>query len=236
MSEDTVLGDEKFYMHAARASLGVEGGSLSDQVDVIEETIERIPDLTFDLAKGLIDSVCKTVLGDLGETVDRSWDTPQLVKKTSNRLSLVSQTVTNASNAEASLKRLTGGLANVVQGLCELRNQHGLSAHGQDARADRLNDRQAKLAAQAADVVASFLYRIHRDALTQAPGLRVYYDDHMDFNQDFDELNEAIVLGDISFEASRVLFMLDPETYRAALLDFQAKPDDDDELAEEAGE
>ena len=31
----------------------------------------------------------------------------------------------------------------------------------------------------------AFLYRIHHDALMQAPGARVYYEDHKDFNEAF---------------------------------------------------
>ena len=83
------------------------------------------------------------------------------------------------------------GCSSTVQGLCELRNGYGLASHGRDGFSARLDLRQATLAAQAADTIVSFLYRIHRDALMQTPGARVYYEDHADFNEAFDRDNET---------------------------------------------
>jgi hypothetical protein len=79
------------------------------------------------------------------------------------------------------------------------------------------------LAAQAADTIVSFLYRIHRDALTQTPGVRVYYEDHTDFNEAFDRDNEVIRLGELELLPSRVLFHGDHEAYKAALNDYIAE-------------
>ena len=138
-----------FKMHASRAVFRDEAGSISTQIELIEETVERIPDLAFDLVKGFLDSVCKTILLDLGTPANVKWDTPKLVKETIGKLRLVTHNYPDATKAEASLKMLTGGLTNITQGLCELRNHHGMSSHGHDAHSERLSDRQALLAAQA---------------------------------------------------------------------------------------
>jgi hypothetical protein len=90
------------------------------------------------------------------------------------------------------------------------------------------------LAAQAADTIVSFLYRIHRDALTQTPGERVYYEDHVDFNDAFDEENESIRLGELELQPSRVLFHTDPKAYRTALSEYiaeRAVADDGNDMA-----
>src|SRR5258708_22395366 len=92
-----------------------------------------------------------------------------------------------------------------------------MASHGRDSFSARLDLRQATLAAQAADTIVSFLYRIHRDALMQTPGARVYYEDHADFNEAFDRDNEPVRLGDIELLPSRVLFHGDLEAYKAAL-------------------
>lgn len=94
-----------------------------------------------------------------------------------------------------------------------------MASHGRDGFAKRLESRQAQLAASAADTIVSFLYRIHRDSLTQTPGARVYYEDHDDFNRQFDEDNKPISIGTVELLASRVLFHTDIEAYRAALQD-----------------
>jgi hypothetical protein len=92
-----------------------------------------------------------------------------------------------------------------------------MASHGRDGFSARLDVRQATLAAQAADTIVSFLYRIHRDALMQAPGARVYYEDHVDFNEFFDRDSELIRVGDLELLPSRVLFHTDREAYKSAL-------------------
>ena len=219
-----------FRMHAARAVFTDNTATFGTQLDLIEETIERVPDLTFDLAKGLLDTVCKTVLLDLGQVVDLGWETPRLVKETINQLRLISHHYNASDEAERSLRKLTSGLSNIAQGLCELRNHHGMAAHGHDALSERLGDRQALLAAQAVDVAASYIYRCHREATQKQPGKRVYYEDHGDFNKAYDKDHEAVTVGEINFNASLVLFKLDPEAYRDALIEYREAGD---EMAEE---
>ena len=68
------------------------------------------------------------------------------------------------------MEKTIRGLLQTIQGLCELRNSYGMASQGRDGFSARLDLRQATLAAQAADTIVSFLYRIHCDALTQTPG------------------------------------------------------------------
>ena len=112
-----------------------------------------------------------------------------------------------------------------VQGLCEFRNSYGMASHGRDAFSARLDLRQATLAAQAADTIVSFLYRIHRDALIQNPGARIYFEDHVGFNEAFDNDNGMIRVSDLGLRPSEVLFKGDPEAYKAALNDHIAEQD-----------
>ena len=85
------------------------------------------------------------------------------------------------------------------------------------------------MAAQAADTIISFLYRIHRDALGQSPRARVYYEDHADFNEAFDSDNELIRLAGLELLPSQVLFHVDLEAYKTALNDFIADEEGGDE-------
>ena len=100
-----------------------------------------------------------------------------------------------------------------------------MASHGRDVFSTRLDLRQATLAAQAADTIVSFLYRIHRDALRQSPGARVYYEDHAEFNEAFDSSNGFLRLGDMELLPSLVLFHVDLEAYKTALNDFIAERD-----------
>ena len=229
----------RFQMHGARAAIlsGPVAEAIEQTIEAIENAVERVPDFAFDLSKTLIESVCKTVLADVGQAADPSWDGPKLLKETTNRLSMLPRKHPNAARARESIEKTVRGLLQTVQGLCELRNDYGIASHGRDVFDARLDVRQATLAAQAADTIVSFLYRVHRDALNQTPGARVYYEDHVEFNQAFDAENEPITLGELRFLPSFVLFRADHEAYKAALNDFLAERDGasaDDSDAEEA--
>ncbi len=215
----------RFQMAGARANIldGVVVEVIDQQVCAIEDAIERVPDFAFDLAKTLIESVCKTILEDIGRPADPDWDAPKIMRETTTFLSMLPPGHPNASKARESITKTLNGLHTAVQGLCELRNDYGLASHGRDGFSARLELRQATLAAQAADTIVAFLYRTHRDALSRAPGARVYYEDHADFNEGFDRDNELIRLGDLELLPSRVLFHTDREAYKAALSDYIAE-------------
>jgi hypothetical protein len=196
---------------------------IEKQIHAIEDAIERMPDFAFDLAKTLIETICKTILADIGLPADPKLDGPQLLKETTSRLSLLPRGHPNPKKTRDSITTTLNGLETAVRGLCELRNNFGLASHGRDGFSARLDVRQATLAAQAADTIVSFLYRIHRDSLMQSPGARVYYEDHADFNEAFDRDYELIRLGVVELLPSRVLFHGDPGVYKAALNDYLAE-------------
>lgn len=217
----------RFQMVGARAAVldGPIAEAIEQQIYAIENALESVPDFAFDLSKTLVESVCKTVLADIGQPADPSWDGPKLLRETTNRLSLLPRNHPEPVKARESVEKTIRGLLQTIQGLCELRNKYGMASHGRDSFTARLDLRQATLAAQAADTIVCFLYRIHRDALTQTPGARVYYEDHSDFNEAFDRDNPPIRLGDLELLPSRVLFHADREAYKAALNEFIADRD-----------
>ena len=177
-----------FQMVGARAALldGPNAEAIEQQIHAIESTLESVPDFAFDLSKTLVESVCKTVLVDIGQPADPKWNAHKLLKETANLLALLPRNHPASAKGRESLKKTIQGLLQTIQGLCELRNSYGMASHGRDGFSARLGLRQATLAAQAADTIVSFLYRIHRDALIQNPGARIYYEDHAGFNEAFD--------------------------------------------------
>lgn len=229
-----------FQMAGARAAVmdGPIAEAIEQQIHAIESALASVPDFAFDLSKTLVESVCKTVLADIGQPADPNWDAPRLLKETTGRLALLPRGHPNPAKARDSVEKTIRGLLQTIQGLCELRNGYGLASHGRDGLSARLDIRQATLAAQAADTIVSFLYRIHRDALMQRPGVRVYYEDHAVFNEAFDRDNEAIRLGEVELLPSRVLFHGDLEAYKAALNEFlgqQSVADDGPDLSNHDG-
>ena len=202
---------------------------IEHQIDAIESALENIPDFAFDLSKTLVESVCKTVLEDVGQPANPRWEAQELLKETTNRLSLLPRNHPNPAKTRGSVQKTIRGMLQTIQGLCELRNDYGMASHGRDVFSARLGLRQATLAAQAADTIVAFLYGIHRDALKQTPGVRVRYEDQPDFNESFDSDNELIRLGELELLPSQVLFHVDLEAYKTALNDFIAERDGEGE-------
>ena len=214
-----------FQMVGVRSAIleGTVSKAIEQQIDAIEKALASVPDFAFDLSKALVESVCKTVLTDIGQPVDPKWDMPKLLKETTHWMALLPRDYPDPAKPRSSLQKTIGGLLQTIQGLCELRNRHGFASHGRDVDSARLDVRHAILAAQAADTIVSFLYRIHRDARAQIPGARVYYEDHADFNETFDRDNEPIQLGGVELLPSRVLFHGDREAYKVALNEYLAE-------------
>ena len=221
------LSTSRFQMVGVRSAIleGPIAESIELQIEAIENALESVPDFAFDLSKTLVESVCKTVLEDIGQPANPKWNTPKLVKETTNHLNLFPHNHLIPEKARESVVKTVGGMSQTIQGLCEFRNNYGIASHGRDAFSARLDLRQATLAAQAADTIVSFLYRIHRDALRQTPGARVHYEDHCDFNEEYDRVYEPIRLGELEFLPSQVLFYVDSEAYKAALNEFITERD-----------
>jgi abortive infection Abi-like protein len=222
---EPLTAQARFQMVGARAAVldGPIAEAIEQQIHAIENALSSVPDFAFDLSKTLVESVCKTVLADIGHTSDPNWDAPKLLKETTKRLALLPRSHPEPAKARDSVEKTIRGLLQTIQGLCELRNGYGMASHGRDGFSARLDLRQATLAAQAADAIVSFIYRVHRDALMQSPGARVYYEDHAAFNEAFDRENEPIRLGDVELLPSRVLFHGDREAYKAALNEYLAE-------------
>jgi len=86
---------------------------------------------------------------------------------------------------------------------------------------------QALLAAEAADAIVGFLYRIHKQERTISESPRLAYDGNSTFNDYVDDIHELIKIFDIEFKPSEVLYQMEPETYRVYLAEFEPEPDED---------
>jgi Abortive infection C-terminus len=228
----------RFQMVGARAAIlsGPAAESLEQLVRAIENAIEGVPDFAFGLSKALIESVCKTILADIGHPADLNWDAPRLLRETTNRLTFLPDGHPDAAKARESVQKTIRGLLQTIQGLCELRNDHDMASHGRDAFAPRLALRHAVLAAQAADAIVSFVYRLHRDGLSRTPGERIYYEDHSDFNRAFDQDHDLVRIADVELLPSRVLFHTDREAYKDALNEYILERDSSEDVTASSNE
>lgn len=157
------IGQVPSLTHLESIAVSADFPYLLRQLDRIENSIDSDPWLAIGTAKELIETICKSILTDLGKPFDKDWELMELCKETRKELKLTPDDISNSNRAADTVKRLLSNLATIVQGLAELRNPYG-TGHGHEGRARGLKPRHARLAAGAASTLALFLLETHRDA------------------------------------------------------------------------
>jgi hypothetical protein len=212
-----------FVMHGARDAVAGGLTHVEQQVKSIEEAVAKNPSLAFDLAKTLVESVCRAVLSERNISFREDDDLPKLFKTASQHLPFLPPTASGEAEVRDSLRRTLGGLTTAIQGICELRNKCGFASHGSGAPRPPMESVQALLAAEAADTIVGFLHRVHRQDRTPLASLRAPYNDNSEFNESVDEVHGMVRVYEVEFRPSEVLFQMEPESYRVYLAEFDAE-------------
>jgi abortive infection Abi-like protein len=212
-----------FVMHGARAAIAGGLFHIETQVGAIELAVNDNPSLAFDLAKTLIESVCRTILAERSVTCEPNDDLPKLFKTTSNTLPFLPVSESAKTDVRRSLAQTLGGLHTAVQGVCELRNKCGFASHGSDSERPALETIQAILAAETADAIVGFLYRVHRQDRPQSTHSLPEYEGAPDFNQYIDELHEKVRIFEEEFIPSKILFELARTPYLLYMGEFKSE-------------
>ncbi len=209
-----------FIMHGARDAFTAGLVHIEEQVLSIEQAVVSNPALAFDLARTLVETVCRTILSDRNVQYSPDDDLPKLLKTASNHLPFLPASASGESEVRKSLVQTLNGLSTAIHGICELRNQCGFASHGSDKPRPVMESVQALMAAEAADTIVGFLYRIHRQDRTPLHSPRALYDDNPAFNESVDETHGMVRIFDIELRPSEVLFQMEPESYRIYLTEY----------------
>lgn len=192
------------------------------QIEAIEDAVYERPALVFDLSRALIETICKTILNDCGVPFETDAKCPDLLRAVEQRIQLFPSGHDSPADITETIRRTVNGLSTTVNGLCDLRSREGMASHGRDAFARSLDPVQAELAARSADTVASFLWNVHRAYKPVPQAARLRYEDNPDYNAYVDELHEKpVVIFELPFRQSDILFALDREAYCDGLNDFR---------------
>ena len=133
---------------------------VTQQITLMETSIENAPHVSIGIAKELIETCCKSIFEERQVAYDKGWDLPKLMKETTKLLKLTPEDIPNEIKAAGSIKQILGSLSSVVQGISEIRNDYG-SGHGKDGKFKGLQPRHAKLAVGAASTLAIYLLETH---------------------------------------------------------------------------
>lgn len=221
MATSTLL--PAFVMYSARAAIA--GGLLhiEEQVKALELSVTDNTGLTFDLAKTLVEGACKTIITERGSTFANEDDLPKLFKAARLAVPFLPVAIATDAGARKSLEQTLSGLSTALQGVCELRNAFGFASHGTDGKRPMVEGVQALLAAQAADAIIGFLYRVHQSDLTRPVVPSFELSDNPDFNDWIDDQNDPVRIFALPpYRPSEVLFNVDEQAYRDLLADYDA--------------
>jgi Abortive infection C-terminus len=207
-----------FSMHGSRAAMADGLSHIEEQIKSIERAVVDNPGLAFDLSKTLVESTCRSILRERSISFEAADDLPKLFKAVTIHLPLLPATASSETEARKSLAQTLNGLHTALQGVCELRNAYGFASHGTDGSRQLMESVQALLAAQAADAIVGFLFRVHRQERPKRQAMQL--GDHREFNVYIDESNAMIKIFDLEYRPSEVLFSVDQGAYRDLLAGF----------------
>lgn len=222
----------EFTMYNSREAMAAGLTHIEEQVKAIERAVTENPNLTFDLAKTVVESTCKTILKDRKVTFEAGDNLPKLFKTVVMNLPMLPVAASAEVEARRSLAQTMNGLHTALHGVCELRNIHGFASHGKEESHPPLGTIQALLAAQTADTIIGFFHRLHLQDRTRPDVSRLAYEDNVEFNEYVDDANEAVRIFDLRYQPSEVLFSVDSEAYRTLLSEFDVEGDLNDESEE----
>ena len=138
---------------------GVDSKYVTKQVERMTASLLKDPALAIGTAKEIVETCCKTILGDLNVDDGGAPKLPGLVRLTVK--SLVDRLPQSNGDSEAN-KTIAMALQTLVTGLAELRNLHG-TGHGKAAANGEISSRQAKLAVGAAATLCVYLAETHSE-------------------------------------------------------------------------
>ena len=118
-------GDNVLLQHLPTTATLLDADYLYTQVDRLVEAVEQDSELAIGQAKELVETCCKTILVDIGESDDNRLDLGPLVKKTMKHLRLLPEDIPERARGMKTIKALLGNLAMISQGMAELRNLYG---------------------------------------------------------------------------------------------------------------
>lgn len=124
------------------------------------ERRESDPEGAITSARTLLETVCKHILDEHGETYKSDSDLPVLYKTAAKTLNIAP-----SQHSEEIFRQILGGCTAVVEGLGALRNRLS-DAHGQGKRPVKPAPRHAELAVNLAGTMAMFLVATHEATLS----------------------------------------------------------------------
>ncbi len=229
-----VSPDRPFELHSCRQLFEryPASTSLRPAVEVIERTIQDEPGIAFTHCRGLLETVCVTILADCGREIPPNSKPNWLMTQAIRTLQLTDLNPDN-KEAEDGVASILRGLNSLVDGVVALRNSQGIGPHGRDALEPVLSVDYAMLAATAVDAAVGLMFRLHQEQIGRDPINHLRFGVHADFDSFLDAKYSDIEIEEVLINASQALHHQDRLAYRKSLVEFRNRSEaENEEIAE----
>lgn len=149
-------GKNQTVKRANAVADALSAGWMRKEIERLEEAIETDPALAIGTAKDLVESCCKTVLGELGVDFPKNANIPKRTKLVCSVLNLVPEGIPDEARGSDKIKLVLSNLSAITANVAELRGLYG-SGHGRDGGYRGLQVRHARLVAGAAVTFVDFI-------------------------------------------------------------------------------
>jgi hypothetical protein len=136
------------------------GEYINNQIQRLEDSARKDPELAIGTAKEFLETLCRTILRDRTIPVAKDEDLAALVRITIRNVKVVPDGL-NSPGTEKTVTILLNNLGSIAHQLAEIRNAHG-TGHGKTSEHVGLVERHARLAVGMAVTLAVFLYDCHQ--------------------------------------------------------------------------
>ena len=229
-----MIADRPFELQSCRQlfELYSASTSLRPAVEVIERTIQDEPGIAFTHCRGLLETVCVTILADRGIQIPPNPNPNWLMTQAIRTLQLTALSPDD-KEAERGVASILRGLNSLVDGVVALRNSQGVGPHGRDALEPVLSVDYAMLTATAVDVAVGLIFRLHQEQIGRDPINYLRFGVHPDFDSYLDTKYSDIEIEEVPISASQALHHQDRLAYRKSLVEFRNRSEaENEEIAE----
>lgn len=129
-------------------------------IELMLENQEKNPTEAIGKAKELIESCCKTILKERGQTIGSKWNLSQYVRATQEAIHILPNDIPDEGSDATALKGVLGNLSALASNLGTIRNSFG-TGHGKDLDYIGLEERHARLAIGSSVTLVKFLWESH---------------------------------------------------------------------------
>jgi len=133
---------------------------MTAQIDIMLKMQNENPTEAIGKSKEFIESCCKTILEEGGQTIDKDGNMNSLVKETMRFLQISTDSLKDNTAEIKTVKAILGSLGAIAGSIAELRNAYG-SGHGKSANYKGLSSRHAKLAVGSSITLVNYLWETY---------------------------------------------------------------------------